>query len=232
MLVHGGSNPFNHYTTTADGRASECSGCHDTHGTSNKLGIRTVINSVTVAAYTGATPVYIVASAPYNGLCQVCHTKTKYYNNGVAPGGTHPTANCLSCHMHKGEGVTFAFLPVGGDCGSCHGYPPVRIVAGTGILTNYSHAKLQDYSGGGGAHAVAGHIAKTSVQSQAWANCTNCHISSSHATGGSTIIPANVNVVVDPKFKFNNTSTIRYTNSTCSNVSCHFKPSPNWTNGL
>lgn len=239
MPVHGGSiNSFAHYNTPADiarinaARASECSGCHDTHGTTNNMGIRTVINGVTVAAYTGGSPVYVVTSAPYNGLCQVCHTFTKYYKNGVASVAHNSTADCLSCHKHKGEGVTWAFQPVNGDCGSCHGYPPVRIVAGTGILSNYSHAKLEDYSGGGGAHAVAGHISKTAVQSEAWTNCNNCHNDLSHATGPSTPEKSFVNVVVDPKFKFNNTSTIKYTNSTCSNVSCHFKPSPNWTNGL
>jgi predicted CxxxxCH...CXXCH cytochrome family protein len=239
LPVHGGSvNSFAHYNTPADidrinaVRASECSGCHDTHGTTNKLGIRTVINGVNIAAYTGGSPVYVVASAPYNGLCQVCHTKTKYYKNGVASVAHNLTSDCLSCHKHKGEGVTYAFLPVNGDCGSCHGYPPVKIDFGTATLANYSHAMFEDYSGGGGAHAVAGHIPKTAVQSEAWINCTNCHNDLSHNTGPSKPDKGFVNVVVDPKFKFNNTSTIKYTNSTCSNVSCHFKPSPNWTNGL
>lgn len=227
LLTHSG---FNHYTTTADGRASECAGCHDTHGTTNRMSIRTVINGQTVA-YTGSTPVFVVTSAPYNGLCQVCHTKTKYYNNGVPYVAHNLASNCLSCHKHKGEGVTYAFEPVGGDCGSCHGYPPVKVMAGLGTLGNYSHAKLEDYSGGGGAHTVAGHISRTALQGEEWTNCNNCHNSSSHATGGTPAKQQFVNVVVDPKFKFNNATSIVYSSNSCSNVSCHFKPSPNWVTG-
>ena len=37
---------------------------------------------------------------------------------------------------------------------------------------------------------------------------------------------------VDPtKYKFNNNSAIKYNVKNCSNVSCHFKKSPNWTTG-
>lgn len=235
--VHGGSvDKFTHYTSALNVsninamRASECSGCHDTHGTTNLHNIRTTINGQTVA-YSGSTPVFVVTTAPYNGLCQVCHTKTKYYNAGVPFVAHNLTTNCLSCHTHKGDGVKYAFMPVNGACGSCHGYPPVKSMAGLGTLTNYSHAKLNDYTGGGGAHSVKGHISRTAVESEAWANCTNCHNNASHMTGGTVVNQVNVNVMVDPKFKFNNATSIVYNANTCSNVSCHFKPSPNWVTG-
>jgi hypothetical protein len=125
----------------------------------------------------------------------------------------------------------FAFQPGVGGCGGCHGYPPVRDLTGLGVVTNYSSAKFQDYSGGGGAHTVKGHIPKTARQGERWNNCNNCHNSASHNTGGTPAKKAFVNVVVDPQFKFDSATPITYNASTCSNVSCHFKPSPNWTNG-
>lgn len=241
LLGHGGTvNKFSHYTSAADlvnvtsVRADACAGCHDTHGTSNRMSVRTTINGQPVS-YTGTTPDFIVlapnGNGIYNGLCQVCHTKTKYFNRNSAPVTSHATGQCLSCHTHKGP--HFAFEPSVGGCGGCHGYPPVSNMSGFGTFANYSYAKLQDYSGGGGAHSVPGHIKKSAIQTEAWANCSNCHIDTSHATGGSPAKKEFVNVVVDPKYKFNNATSIVYSNvnNTCSNVSCHFKPSPNWVTG-
>jgi cytochrome c553 len=121
---------------------------------------------------------------------------------------------------------------IGGSCGGCHGYPPAANMTGLGKLNNYTNARIYDYVNGGGAHTVAGHIPKNARESQAWTNCSNCHYSTNH-TMNMPVNPAQVNVIVDPKFKFNNASTIRYkaTNNSCSNVSCHFKPSPNWVTG-
>lgn len=241
LPVHGGSvNKFSHYSSASDlvriaaVRADACAGCHDTHGTTNKLSVRTTINGLSVV-YTGSTPNFIETTPDgnglYHGLCQVCHTKTKYFNRDNTPPSSHATAGCLTCHKHKDVDGHFAFFPSNGGCGDCHGYPPARITAGLNVLGNYTNAMFQKYSGGGGAHTVAGHIPKTVRQSDGFINCTNCHYNTNHNQGG-TVQRANVNVIVDPKFKFNNTTSITYNASNCSNVSCHFKPTPNWTNGL
>jgi predicted CxxxxCH...CXXCH cytochrome family protein len=245
LPVHGGTvNKFFKYTSAADFvrvaavRPDSCAGCHDTHGTTNRMSIRTVIDGEAVS-YTGVTPNFIVLTPNgnnvYNGLCQICHTKTKYFNRNAPPVTSHASGKCLDCHKHKAE--HYAFEP-GGSCGGCHGYPPVRAeitrLAGTiGTQGNYSSAKFQDYSGGGGAHAVAGHISKSVVQQGGKDSCTNCHydFDNSHNKGGSPIDKNFVNVVVNPKFKFNNATSIVYNNSNCSNVSCHFRPSPNWKTG-
>ncbi len=230
LPVHG---PFAHYTTTADSRAGECAGCHDTHGTTNRASVRTVINGQTIN-YTNTSTGFRVTvpngNGIYNGLCQVCHTKVKYFRNNAPPSLSHNGGkNCLSCHTHKT--VSFAFAPVGGGCGGCHGYPPVSNMSSFGVTNNYTSAKLQDYSGGGGAHAVAGHIPKSATQSEAWANCSKCHYNTDHNGGGTPVKQNFVNVVVDPQYKFNNATSIVYTGNTCSNVSCHFRPSPNWVTG-
>ncbi len=220
--------------TIAAVRADACAGCHDTHGSTNRMSVRTTINGLTVT-YTGSTPNFIETTPGgdglYHGLCQVCHTKTTHFNRNSAPDLGHATGECLSCHDHK-----HGFLPTGGGCSGCHGYPPVKLAItrqpGTfGTQGNYSSAKFQDYSGGGGAHTVAGHIKKTAAPSEAWTNCNQCHYNTSHATGGTPVKKSFVNVIVDPKYKFNNATSITYTANTCSNVSCHFKPTPNWVTG-
>jgi predicted CxxxxCH...CXXCH cytochrome family protein len=216
----------------ANVRSNACAGCHDTHGTTNRHSIKATINGQ-VISFTSSTGLYVStknANNFYSGLCQVCHTKTKYYRNYTTP-ATHYTSNCFGCHQHKGAAVMFAFQPVGGGCGGCHGYPPVKDMAGRGVAGNYSSAKFQDYSGGGGAHTVAGHIAPTARQSDAWTNCSNCHYNTTHNTGGAPAKKAFVNVIVNPQFKFDSATPITYNASTCSNVSCHFQPSPNWTTG-
>jgi heterodisulfide reductase subunit A-like polyferredoxin len=126
----------------------------------------------------------------------------------------------------------FAFAP-NGDCSTCHGFPPVKNMAGLGTFGNYTNAKFQDYSGGGGAHTVAGHIPKTINKSVGSSACTSCHadFANSHNQGSTPVKKSFVNVVVDTKYKFNNTTSIVYNANTCSNVSCHFKPSPNWVTG-
>jgi hypothetical protein len=205
------------------------------------MSVRTVINGETVNYNSRSTGLIVTAkngNGKYNGLCQVCHTKVKYFKNYSAPDMNHNSGkDCLDCHTHKGR--QFAFEPNGG-CGACHGYPPVRAnvtairLPGTiGTQGNYSSAKFQDYSGGGGAHAVAGHIPKSAEAKQSWTNCTSCHFDQGqHINGGTPVKKSFVNVTVDPQFKFNNFTAIKYNAQTCSNVSCHFKKSPNWTNGL
>jgi hypothetical protein len=134
----------------------------------------------------------------------------------------------------------------GGRCDSCHGYPPVQSLTnanGTvGFNANYSSAKLQNYSGGGGVHSVAGHLALTTkyvAGGQNFTPCLTCHPQgATHAQGGNTFLTANVQVVVDPQFKFDKNRPIVYnakqsgtgkTSGTCANVSCHFQKSPLWS---
>lgn len=239
LPAHGGSvDKFAHYTSTGDlarittVRADACAGCHDTHGTGNLHNIRTTINGITVT-FKSSTGLYTLTKTNnfYTGLCQVCHTKTKYYRNYTSP-NTHYTSDCRGCHKHKT--AMFAFKP-SGSCSTCHGYPPVSATItrdpGTiGTQGNYSAAKTQDYVGGGGAHSVKGHVSPTVDPASGFAGCANCHNSSNH-TMSMPLNPAQVNVVVDPKYKFNNATSIVYNANTCSNVSCHFKPSPNWVTG-
>jgi predicted CxxxxCH...CXXCH cytochrome family protein len=246
MLTHGGMvNKFTNYTTVLGNgttavttRSQDCAGCHDTHGTSNLYSVRTVINGRPIS-FKSLTSFYVPTKTNnfYNGLCQACHTKTKYYRNYTSPAVHNPNKNCLTCHQHKGH--KFAFQG-SGTCNGCHGYPPVKAseIALYGTHNNYSTAKQEDYDGGGGAHTVAGHVRNYVVESQGMVNCSDCHYNTfendTHAKSPGALNKSYVNVVVDPKWKFNSASTITYkpTNNTCSNVRCHFQASPNWTTGL
>lgn len=186
--------------------------------------------------------------------CSGCHgyppNNTDHSEVVVAPGvcnGCHNNVT-TSTEMNTSSSSAFVNLQLhmngnveGGKCNVCHGYPPVKtIAAGTaGFSGFWSSAKLQSYSGAGGVHNVEGHIAKSTTWKDGWANCTACHPSTQHNTGFGIVSSSRIQVVVDTQYRFDNTSPIVYSGvltgakagrhqGTCSNVSCHFRPSPNW----
>jgi predicted CXXCH cytochrome family protein len=137
-----------HYTGVAD-----CNVCHAHHGegppnyveTGNLGLIDNVISTPisgdkAVTFPSGGASDYISDASPWEGVCQVCHTDTDYYqNNGTSPGGTHNAgSDCTTCHIHEGE-----FLH-GGDCETCHGhdagyeYEPGKFSEGAGTYKSHS----------------------------------------------------------------------------------------------
>jgi len=201
---------------------------------------------------------FIQTEAPYRGICQVCHTKAIHFKRGVNEAVNGPVSgsnevfsgafashrnfgvdtNCLSCHPHTpppGSPATFAFYPYG-QCDVCHGYPPVaRSFVRTSV--NYSSAKFEDYTGGGGAHTVAGHVPASAKPGQGWDLCNSCHNEQDHLS-----VPTypQVKVSINTGLKFNSTIQLKYSttrkangtsqNATCYNVSCHFQRTPPWAN--
>jgi predicted CXXCH cytochrome family protein len=234
-------NMVSHVTVKGGSATSDCKLCHDVHGTANLSMVRTTINGKTVV-FTNLSSGFVKTAAPFDGLCQVCHTQTAHYKSGQPLDG-HPTKNCLNCHSHNGA---FAFQPAGGgSCDSCHGYPPVPagFVSGAG---NYANAKPDDYPGGGGAHVIEKHVPKSAVASQGWANCTGCHGNGSlnpatHAMA-LPVTPSKITVDIQDSHKFNHSLPLRSqqysgvlldggANATgsCFNVDCHFKGSRKWS---
>jgi predicted CxxxxCH...CXXCH cytochrome family protein len=220
---------------------SLCKSCHDVHGTGNLHMIRSVINGSTIV-FTSMSTGFVKTAAPYDGLCQVCHTKTNYFRKGDATSiGHNNNRNCLNCHSHTGA---YAFQPAA-NCDSCHGYPPAP--AGfAGTMGNWSSARTDDYAGGAGAHLIAAHIKKGARPSEGWANCTLCHgngsVNPATHTMSMPVTPSKVTIDVDDRYKFNPgvpLSPAQYngvlkdggTNSTgsCSNTACHYRPSKKWS---
>jgi predicted CxxxxCH...CXXCH cytochrome family protein len=128
----------------------------------------------------------------------------------------------------------------GGACNDCHGYPPVRSgFAGAGVQNNWSSAKLQNYSGGGGAHTIDNHVSKTANKNDGFANCVNCHSPADHLTNPTEFKPSqNIKVQINQRFRMEESKQARYSSNrldgnahvpgNCSNISCHFGASPAW----
>ena len=231
----------------ASGVGSKCSDCHNAHGTTNIMMVNTTINGKTISL--PDTQSFVNGGG--TGVCQACHTNpaagpsTSHFNNtGTQTAHVASTSNCLDCHLHNPTSGGLAFTPNGG-CDACHGYPPAprNVSVVFGKQGQWSSARFEDYSGGGGAHLVAGHIPATAKQSDGWANCISCH-SGGQATHA-RVLPlrdnvANVKVLVDPTLRFSNDFQATYTSAklvsgganktgSCFNVSCHFQTTQKWS---
>ncbi|WP_160295252.1 CxxxxCH/CxxCH domain-containing protein [Geobacter sp. OR-1] len=239
-----------------------CTQCHDVHGTTNMFSIRTSISFINSTAQTitfntiSSNTSFVLPNG--RGLCQVCHTQTKVYRAGVT-GQTHNiSTNCLKCHKHGGPDGAFA--KSGGGCDGCHGYPPIPkssirmsksdpLYASTykttyGFSGNFSSARYEDYSGGGGAHL--NHVPDFARPDDGWSRCAVCHSGgvnspSSHGMSGnlSTDLQT-ITVNIDAAAKFNNSLQIIYSGArlvtppdnksgSCMNISCHYQPTPRWS---
>jgi hypothetical protein len=126
--------------------------------------------------------------------------------------------------------------PLGGECDGCHGYPPAskRFTASAG---SWANAKVENYTGGGGAHTVAGHVTPTAVKADKWANCTPCHNELDHNMGA-VLQPSNIKVGIGSRVRFSENRVPKYTSNNldgalhvsgnCSNIACHFQKTPKW----
>ena len=146
-------------------------------------------------------------------------------------------------------GKLTAFAP--SACDSCHGYPPVArnvgyaLKSNIGRLNNYTGAKFEDYSGGGGAHSVFAHVSPTAKPLDGFNACTTCHAQGSSSHNGTTPVKANianvtVKMVQTKQFvsgpgKFSVYTSAKFTapptnkTGTCFNVNCHIGKSPKWS---
>lgn len=224
----------------------DCKLCHDAHGTGNSNMIKSfiVFGSLTSTVTYGSSSDLVRLTPPYRGVCQTCHTLTTHFRRNVDEAGNHPTTGCLNCHSHKDA---YAFKPKA--CDECHGYPP----APRGFVprqNNFSSARLENYSGGGGAHVKAGHVLANVRPSQGFSPCVACHsggggshigrtaIFNSMTSPTTTLKKVNTTVIVNPIYKFNSSKPLdasQYKKAapsntgSCWNVSCHFQPTPRWS---
>jgi hypothetical protein len=96
------------HTTATHAPAGSCTTCHDPHGTDNA---RLVLDVLATPAgprpvrFTGdligrADGSFASASAPGSGICEVCHTTTRFYR-ADGSGEAHFSLSCLPCHRHE-----------------------------------------------------------------------------------------------------------------------------------
>ncbi len=237
-----------------------CWDCHDPHGDSNIYMIHDAVAqksdavtgaplvtrpTVFTSAYDGTD--FAKSTAPFDGICNVCHTATNNYR--ATAGNNHYSSTiCVECHNHNAADTSSAFKPIY-LCDSCHGYPPVRRGLANGTIFrqgNYSSARFEKYSGGGGAHTIEKHLKSTARPAEGWANCAICHskgnLNPSTHTMIMPVLPSNVTIDVDPRYTYDNTRHLapnRYSgilldnynnqSGTCSNIKCHFKPAKKWS---
>ena len=241
-----------------------CRQCHDPHGTGNLSMIRSRVafgnNSSAITFRNISTG--LVEFESNRGLCQVCHTQTRYYRTGV-PETKHLKKNCISCHPHNARNG--AFSPVDGNCDTCHGYPPIPSTTpfgppdakrlgfqpdfrGYGTFNNWTNARYENYSGGGGAHLE--HVFPGARASEGWFNCSLCH---DNGRSHKKIVPRDgdwrsrtygvmgeLTVKIDPRVNFFNAPFVTYTggklvNRPQENIAgrcmgtCHGGLSPTWS---
>jgi predicted CxxxxCH...CXXCH cytochrome family protein len=185
--------------------------------------------------------------------CKTCHGFPPVnVNHPVITSPTSfPTAACTGCHPNvSAAGTTYADIfvvksqhingavEVTTNCNGCHGYPPSN-KRFKGTQNNWSSARIENYSSGGGAHTVAGHISPTADPKDAWVNCSKCHNQNDHAMNPLQFLPStNIKVSIDQKFRFSVDRAAKYTSNkldgaahvpgNCSSVSCHFQKTPQW----
>ncbi len=230
---------------TYDAVARTCSvSCHNPAGSVLSAG-----NAGTATAPQWNNANYIAdGTLKTDANCNTCHKSPG--NAGFTASLSHDATamplgigtDCSACHGHNGgtggavgqqhmDGIKFG----NGSCDACHGYPPLtsaQFSARTGGA--YASAKLEDYDGGAGHHAT--HLLATVKASDGFTPCLPCHPSGFHNQGNGTVAKANINVndAADLTFRFDDSRAKRYTVATqsCSNVSCHYQPTPAWTFGL
>ena len=111
-----------------------CVECHNPMSAQTNLAfIRSTIRTkdVVFTAYSGSNS-FADGGAPYNGICEVCHTQTNHHQtDGAAPGGQshNDGTDCTVCHDHIGG------LQPSGGCLGCHSTEQGNRVAVTGSST-------------------------------------------------------------------------------------------------
>ncbi|MFH2005260.1 MAG: hypothetical protein ABI333_01610 [bacterium] len=171
----------------------DCGSCHDPHGPQTTTNVHppgsTAPNRFLVR---GNTAKYVPAAlepaiyqvdtvdfafgtgvgAPYNAICQTCHTSTVHHTNTGAPDNDHMAGlDCTSCHRHAD-----GFLPQ--SCVGCHASPQDN---GDGIPPGGRRAVVGEFPGG----TVHAHLQGNPVSD---ADCQVCHDVTTHQNGSVELI--------------------------------------------
>ncbi|MBT0666658.1 CxxxxCH/CxxCH domain-containing protein, partial [Geobacter pelophilus] len=235
---------YNKHSASLNG-GQFCWDCHDGHGdrtTANAGPIAMVQKRPAKAsdattgvpsAFTNATSVRFIAraaagdfaktTAPFNGVCNVCHTykvddpnKMVHYTDNSSD-SHRSTALCTTCHKHSmdtaynGE----AYRGVVSGCNGCHGgnnNGNLSVSASAGHAIHYNRTSVFRHYTGSNRHTATAY---------AFA-CKNCHgaTESNHDNSANNIALAG-GWTYTAGTAANDTLGYAYTNGTCGQNSCH-----------
>lgn len=165
----------------------ECLSCHTPHATTNIFLIRSTIEtpasggrSVDFRNTTGKADFsFATSTVPGNGVCEVCHTKTRntdatprYRNSGGSDGGKHFSSSCTGCHRHA---VGFAGGASGGNdvCSNCHNFG--MLVTEASRTSSYHHVLEAASTLSGGVTSYPTSATPTAATGDQDKTCTQCH---------------------------------------------------------
>jgi predicted CXXCH cytochrome family protein len=163
--------------------ALPCIQCHDPHGTDN---VALVLETITTPQ-AGPRPIlfdnrdgradgsFASASSPGTGVCEVCHTATRFYRADGA-GEPHPVTGCPGCHEHASG---FDPLVSEATCTICHSAEGARFAKPS------AHSSIFPC---GDCHAEVS--AEPGPGHRALPACQSCHATTAtHAPPGTGALP-------------------------------------------
>ncbi|MFQ5604525.1 MAG: cytochrome c3 family protein [bacterium] len=159
--------------TYEDHKSQGCRQCHQPHDPAQTNIF--LVGPTVETPNSGSKPVIFTAeSGPnsfadgdgtYNGICEVCHTKTDFHRNNSSGNHTHNVGvNCTQCHRHKDS-----FMP--SACIECHALPQDN---GDGIPAGGRRAIAGEFDGS------SHHVDDSEIDSE---DCKVCHDQATHMDG-------------------------------------------------
>jgi predicted CXXCH cytochrome family protein len=165
-----------------------CTQCHDPHGSDN---LEIVLEAIATPEGTvrpirfdnlvgRADGSFASASAPGTGVCEICHTQTRFYRADGA-GESHPAESCPECHDH---GSGFRPVVTEATCTICHTTEGARFAKPSGHSARFAcggcHAEVSPMAGAGHRAAAACESCHAAIAPHAPPGagtfaCTQCH---------------------------------------------------------
>ncbi|MDA8099544.1 MAG: CxxxxCH/CxxCH domain-containing protein [Nitrospiraceae bacterium] len=120
----------------------------------------TIVSTTVTFTSRSAGSSYGTATAPYDRICNVCHTynptnpsKMVHYTTTTSDNHNSGTV-CTSCHKHSGNTTNDGDAFKGGACNGCHGYPPMAGDGNAYMMVN--GVSVTVFEGKGGWSAATG----------------------------------------------------------------------------
>jgi hypothetical protein len=143
LACHGPDGPATEAAAHQPPLAEDCTDCHNVmrDQTPNIKHVKIGLASFTAnAVWTD----FVDGAAPWNGICETCHTTTTYYRSDGS-GAPHEMDVCTNCHEHA------AGFAASGTCISCHTNVPggASYVRRAVVGSDFTQASRHVFGGNG-----------------------------------------------------------------------------------